>query len=428
MVSCVDAKQFRLAQLCATNLIVSPDDLEMVVTTYEVRGYFDELIQLLESGTHIDRAHMGIFTELGIQYGKHRPAKLMEHLQMHKQRLNVRKLQRTCDMCRLWPEVAFLFSSSDEFDSAVTTMIEHPSAWEHAKFKELIVKVANTEFLYRAANFYLNYHPLLLVDLLKVVKTRVDHARVIADVSKRRQLPLIKEFLEDVQEGNVKQVNNALNDLYVEEGLVEKLRASIDHHDNFDQIGLAQKLEKHSLLEFRRVAAHIYKKNGRCAQSVELSKQDRLFRDAMETTADSGDQELAEELLRYFVEIKSKDCFAACLYHCFELIRADVVIELAWRFDLMNLAMPFMIQTMRTLNDRVDKLEISKKELQEQVVQSSTNTAAVAAASRGSIIDDSMNDGSAYYDRSMALQYQTMLATQNMPESMMYNQAAYYGQ
>jgi len=426
MISCVDGKQFRLAQLCATSLIASPDDLDMVVSTYEVRGHFDELMQLLENGTHIDRAHMGIFTELGIQYAKHRPAKLMEHLQMHKQRVNVRKLQRTCDMCRLWPEVAFLYSSSDEFDSAATTMIEHPTAWEHPKFKELIVKVANTEFLYRAANFYLNYHPLLLVDLLKGMKTRLDHARVIADVSKRRQMHLIKEFLEDVQEANVKQVNNALNELYVEEGLVEKLRASIDHHDNYDQIGLAQKLEKHTLLEYRRVAAHIYKMNGRFAQSVELSKQDRLFRDAMETTADSGDQDLAEQLLRYFVEIESKECFAACLYHCFELIRADVVMELAWRFDLMNLAMPFMIQTVRSLSDRVTKLEQSKKELQEQVVKSTTNTAAVAA--HGAIVDDSMNDGSAYYDRSMAMQYQTMLATQNMPEYAMYNQAAYYGQ
>ncbi len=32
---------------------------------------------------------------------------------------------------------------------------------------------------------------------------------------------------------------------------------------------------------------------------MELAQADGLFRDAMETTAQSGDSELAEELLRY---------------------------------------------------------------------------------------------------------------------------------
>jgi clathrin heavy chain len=43
--------------------------------------------------------------------------------------------------------------------------------------------------------------------------------------------------------------------------LLQALRHSISHHDNYDQLGLAAKLEKHELLEFRRIAATIYKKN-----------------------------------------------------------------------------------------------------------------------------------------------------------------------
>ncbi len=31
---------------------------------YQRRGYFEELISLLESGIGLERAHMGIFTEL----------------------------------------------------------------------------------------------------------------------------------------------------------------------------------------------------------------------------------------------------------------------------------------------------------------------------------------------------------------------------
>lgn len=54
--------------------------------------------------------------------------------------------------------------------------------------------------------------------------------------------------------------------------------------------------------------------NNRWKQSVELCKKDRLFRDAMEYTAESRNQELAEELLAWFLERKAYDCFSACLY------------------------------------------------------------------------------------------------------------------
>merc|ERR1711978_649211 len=118
---------------------------------------------------------------------------------------------------------------------------------------------------------------------------------------------------------------------------------------------------KHELLEFRRIAAHLYRTNKRWTTSITLSKQDGLWQDAMETAALSEDKALAEELLRFFVEnIKKescpKSCFAACLFTCFELIRPDVVLELAWRYGLQPYCMPFMVQTFRTYSDKLDLL------------------------------------------------------------------------
>ena len=63
--ACVEESEFRLAQLCGLNIIVNADDLEEVSEFYQRRGYFDEIIALLESGIGLERAHMGIFTELG---------------------------------------------------------------------------------------------------------------------------------------------------------------------------------------------------------------------------------------------------------------------------------------------------------------------------------------------------------------------------
>jgi hypothetical protein len=69
-------------------------------------------------------------------------------------------------------------------------------------------------------------------------------------------------------------------------------------------------------------------KNAKWEESISLSKQDKLYKDAMETAAVSNETAVAEELLSYFVDIGNKDCFAAMLYVCFDLLRPDVVAEL----------------------------------------------------------------------------------------------------
>lgn len=53
-----------------------------------------------------------------------------------------------------------------------------------------------------------------------------------------------------VQSNNVSAVNEALNEIYVEEEDYDRLRESIDLHDNFDQIGLAQKVNPTYLLSY----------------------------------------------------------------------------------------------------------------------------------------------------------------------------------
>ena len=48
-------------------------------------------------------------------------------------------------------------------------MMNHSGvAWEHVHFKDVAVKVSNVEVYYRAISFYLEEHPDLLNDLLKV--------------------------------------------------------------------------------------------------------------------------------------------------------------------------------------------------------------------------------------------------------------------
>ena len=94
-------------------------------------------------------------------------------------------------------------------------------------------------------------------------------------------------------------------------------------------------------------------KNGRWEESIALSKQDKLYKDAMVTAAASGESSVAEDLLSYFVDIGNKECFAATLYCCFDLLRADVVEEMSWQHGLNDFYMPYKIQRTRSLIDKV---------------------------------------------------------------------------
>uniref|UniRef100_A0A5F9CWS3 Clathrin heavy chain n=1 Tax=Oryctolagus cuniculus TaxID=9986 RepID=A0A5F9CWS3_RABIT len=370
--ACVDGQEFRLAQLCGLHIVIHADELEDLIQYYQDRGYFEELISLLEAALGLERAHMGMFTELAILYSKFKPQKMPEHLELFWSRVNIPKVLRAAEQAHLWAELVFLYDKYEEYDNAVLTMISHPTeAWKEGQFKDVIAKVANVELYYKALQFYLDYKPLLINDLLVVLSPRLDHTRTVGFFAKVGQLPLVKPYLRSVQSHNNKSVNEALNQLLTDEEDYQGLRASIDAYDNFDNIGLAQRLEKHQLIEFRRIAACLYKGSNRWAQSVELCKKDHLYKDAMQHAAESRDAELATKLLQWFLEEGRRECFAASLFTCYDLLHPDVVLELAWRHNLMDFAMPYFIQVMREYLSKVDKLDAwdSLRKQEERMVE-----------------------------------------------------------
>ncbi|XP_075219017.1 clathrin heavy chain [Lycorma delicatula] len=365
--ACVDSEEFRLAQMCGLHIVVHADELEDLINYYQDRGYFEELINLLEAALGLERAHMGMFTELAILYSKYKPAKMREHLELFWSRVNIPKVLRAAEQAHLWAELVFLYDKYEEYDNAVIAMMSHPSeAWREGHFKDIITKVANIELYYKAIQFYLDYKPLLLNDMLLVLAPRMDHTRAVAFFTKVNHLQLVKQYLRSVQSLNNKAINEALNNLLIEEEDYQGLRTSIDAFDNFDNIALAQKLEKHELIEFRRIAAYLYKGNNRWKQSVELCKKDRLFKDAMEYAAESKNPDVAEELLAWFLENGKHDCFAACLFQCYDLLHPDVILELAWRHNIMDFAMPYLVQVTREYITKVDKLQEAESRRMEE--------------------------------------------------------------
>ena len=106
-------------------------------------------------------------------------------------------------------------------------------------------------------------------------------------------------LLINVQSQNKRTVNQAIHDILIEEEDYKTLRDSVTAYDNYDAPELAQRLERHDLVFFRQIAANIWRRNKRWQKSIELSKQDKLYKDAIETAAISGKSEVVEDLIRY---------------------------------------------------------------------------------------------------------------------------------
>ena len=73
----------------------------------------------------------------------------------------------------------------------------------------------------------------------------------------------------------------------------------------------------------------------------------------MDYAAESRHPEIVDDLMQFFLSERLNDCFTAMLYKCYDLLRPDVVLELAWSHNITDFAMPYFIQTLREYGGRV---------------------------------------------------------------------------
>jgi len=86
----------------------------------------------------------------------------------------------------------------------------------------------------------------------------------------------------------------------------------------------------------------------------------------METVAESKDPALAEDLMRFIMEMEDKELFASLLYTCYELIQPDVALEVAWRSDLLEFVMPYFIQFVKDLSSKIETVQRSTDDIKKK--------------------------------------------------------------
>lgn len=79
-------------------------------------------------------------------------------------------------------------------------------------------------------------------------------------LKKTGYIELVLPFLKQVQVNNNQQVNETLNEVFLAQEDYESLWKSIRNNEQFDSQALARQTEGHELVEFRRIAAYLYRK------------------------------------------------------------------------------------------------------------------------------------------------------------------------
>ena len=213
--ACLRAGEFRLAATCGLEVIKYPDHVDEIVSYYSDLGHFTHLVSLFEQGLGLEDAHIGIFTELGVLYTKHVPDKVMEHCKVFFSKLNVSKVVRACERARLFPPAVYLYMADKQYDSAVKVMMDRAPAFDSDLFLDSIVKVRNSEVMYKAVGFYLTMHPMLFGRLMEVLEDPIDHSRVVNQLRRTGDwaLQLGQKYMQTVQKQNLSPVNEALNEV-----------------------------------------------------------------------------------------------------------------------------------------------------------------------------------------------------------------------
>ncbi|CAD2214266.1 Region in Clathrin and VPS, putative [Angomonas deanei] len=362
--ACIEAKEMKLANMVAVPVVLKAEEVSGICNRYESRGLWEDLYSVLKMAAGHQGAHMGIFTEMGIVLAKYKPEKLIEHINMYPKKINAHKLIAACNQYHHWVALRLLHINNEDYLAAANCMMDHyADCWDHEIYKDVVNHLGSSDLLYAAIPFYLKVHPELLNDYLTTMFKKMDPDRVMKEVVKCAPIYVIRQYLEAAQERNSKSVNEALNEQYMEEEDFKALRHSVESYNNFDAEQLSAKLEKMEMFEFRKIALLLHRKNKRFAHAIKVAKENKLYEEAMETAVESGEPAIVDDLLDFFVK-DHPECFVSCLYICYDLVDPASIMQKAWIHNRMDVAMPFLIQTVQNYTQKVDRMERSMMDAQ----------------------------------------------------------------
>jgi len=359
LVASLQAQELTVAEPCALALLDKETSLvQGVVQSYEQYHKEQELELVLRKKIKSRPGATNVFTELGLVLVRHHPSAVLEYVQQYGTQVDGAQLMKACEQAGLWQELVLLQALNKLYDQAVETMLRYPTpALELGGLIQYALLVNNTELLYQALHLYYQEYRDQLQALLLGLQPRLDPNKVVELFESWQGMALLEPYLVQVLPTNTRKVNEAYFDLLIQAKKPAVLQEVVAKVDNFDASALAERLEHHPELPFRRIAVQLLIKVRRWKHAMALAKQDAGWQDAMQVAHHSQSVEMAEHLLEYFAEKQDQQAFAKCLETCYDYVRPETALHLAWSKKWWDLAVPYFARYLRQSSERMAALE-----------------------------------------------------------------------
>ncbi|CAL6082010.1 Clathrin_heavy chain [Hexamita inflata] len=398
--ACLLANQIQLAKTAGLYLIVLPDELPLISKFYQENVRIVELIELLESGIEHPQAkaytnkEQNLFTHLALLYAKFmwlvdQPGslRLSRFLKSNSDKVSIPLCIQECRKNLLWNEVVYMYVLSNENDQAVSEMMKHPGSFDHKQLLQICGYVSQPDLLVQLTDFYIKFYPQNLVEFLKVSKNGYFQTEEIIDTKRKdflsvdplAVLRLVKEYaierlarqyFELLIEDGLIEINNELVNIYIQQRDEKALVELIKKTTQFDTYATLDRLvDEKQTQALRRTAVPVYAALKRFDEGIEYAVKNRFYDEASACAAASEDGVKCEQLLKLICSKEfpdqqiRKEIFAVAVARCGDMARPDVILELAWRLNMMDFAMPYMIGQLRSMGERIKKLEERKVEV-----------------------------------------------------------------
>lgn len=396
--ACLLANQVQLAKSAGLNLIVLPDELPIISEFYQKNVRIVELVELLEAGIEHPQAkaytnkEQNLFTHLALIYAKYmwmidQPGsqRLMRFLKSNSDKVSIPLAIKACRENFLWNEVVFMYILSNEVDQAIKEMMEHPSSFDHKQLIQVCGQTGQPDLLVQLTKFYIEYYPQNLVEYLKVSRLGYFQTEELVDQKRKDFLSvdpmavlrlakeydiirLVRPYFELCIDDGMIEINNALVDIYIQQNDAKALTELIKRTTAYDTYATLDRLtDAKQTVSLRRVAVAAYTSLKKFDEGIEYAIKNGFYDEASECAAESKDGTKCDQLLRLICSDEfpdkaiRKEIFAVAVARCGERARPDVVLELAWRFGMMDYAMPYMIGQLKSMTDKIAELEAAKK-------------------------------------------------------------------
>ncbi len=312
--------------------------------------------------------------ELGVLYAKYDEEKLLDLLRKYTDKniieLNIYKLKDVCVQNERFEALLFINEIVAKYEEAVNIMMKHQKYFKETKFYELLSHCSDSEYYYEAIAFFIKEYPDKLNELLiKITIRKLDLSRTITFL-KIHKFPLskVKGFLKLAQTEKNRDINQALNEVYIEEEDFNSLEKSIEGYQEIE-IELAQKLECKESQRAIKIAAKIYSQKRQFKKSIEILLKQGCYEESINFAKISEENKLCKELLETLAKKDNKSHFKVFLRECSEYLNADQVLEIGFENNLMDAIIPYMCKTMRAFSKKIEKIDTLEKKVHDLEAQ-----------------------------------------------------------